>query len=282
VLPDSEIARVRDELALTQLLAFYLQAGPPRIQAVQVSDAASGEVRYAASWEPGSGDRTLAVSVDRALVPGTPYELWLAFDRPMRWRDDRGVITAFPGQTGVTFPALTMEAPELDATFTLSGNGSAWLMAPGGAPDGYLRYRDDALRVGFTLPASFASAESVPMVLSVSATDFALAELDADPSTPVDWSSGHWTGYQDAMGTAGDTGGTDCTLQLFTADAADASAPATIAACAASVPPPPPPPPPPGPSSGGGGGGTSDLGSLLLSLYALRTVARKRRRTDGN
>src|SRR5262249_48611808 len=149
VLPDSEIARVRDELALMQLLAFYLQAGPPHVQAVQVSDAGSGELRYAASLGPGSGDRTLDVRVEQALVAGTPYELWLAFDRPMRWRDDHSAITAFPGQTGVTFPALTMEAPALDATFTLSGNGSAWLATPGGAPDGYLRYRDDALRVAF-------------------------------------------------------------------------------------------------------------------------------------
>jgi hypothetical protein len=282
VLPDSEIARVRDELALTQLLAFYLQAGPPRIQAVQISDRASGEVRYAASWESDSDQRTLDMSVDRALVPGTTYDLWLAFDRPMRWRNDQGVITGFPGQTGVTFPALTMEASDLDATLTLASDDADWLTTPGGAPDGYLRYGDDALRVPFTLPASFASAASQPMVLSVSATDFALAALDADPSTPVDWSSGHWTDYQDATGAAGDTGGADCTLQLFTADAVDASAPATIAACAASVPPPPPPPPPPGPSSDGGGGGTFDPGSLLLSLYALRKVARKRRRMGGH
>jgi len=120
------------------------------------------------------------------------------------------------------------------------------------------------------------------LAAALAAASLATGAAPAAAGVVVDWSSGHWTGYQDAMGTAGDTGGTDCTLQLFTADAADASAPATIAACAASVPPPPPPPPPPGPSSGGGGGGTSDLGSLLLSLYALRTVARKRRRTDGN
>jgi hypothetical protein len=282
VLPDSEIARVRDELALTQLLAFYLQAGPPHVRAVQVSDPASGEVRYAASWSAGAGERTLDVSVDRALVPGTAYELWLAFDRPMRWRDDQGGITEFPGQTDVPLPALTLEAPSMDATLALTAEDAGWLTVPGGAPDGYLRYRDDALRVAFTLPASFASATSQPMVLSVAATDFARAALDADPSTPVDWSSGHWTGYEDAMGAAGDSGGTDCTLQLFIADAADTSAPATRAACAASVPPPPPPPPPPDPSSSGGGGGTFDLGSLLLSLYALHAAARTRRRTGRN
>src|SRR4030095_524508 len=107
------------------------------------------------------------------------------------------------------------------------------------------------------------------------------ASRDADRSTPADWSGGQWAAYEDATGTLGDIGGTDCMVQLYTADAADAPAPATTAACAASVPPPPPPPPPPAPSSSGGGGGTSDLGSLLLSLYALRRRAQRLQGMEG-
>src|SRR5262245_1887372 len=144
VLPDSQIARVRDELSLMQLLAFYRQAGPPRVQAVDIRDATTGEQVYAAGWGSGT-PRALEVSVARALVPETEYDLWLAFDRPMRWRDDGGAVTNFPGQTAVIFPELTLEAPDLDTELTLSGGASAWLDSPGGAPDGYLRYRDDAL-----------------------------------------------------------------------------------------------------------------------------------------
>jgi hypothetical protein len=268
ILPDREIARVRDELALMQLLGFYAQAGPPRVQAVDIRDARTGEQVYAASWTTGAM-RTLDVSVARALVPGLTYELWLAFDRPMRWRDDGGAIANFPGQSTVLFPALTLEAPGLDAELALTGDVSAWLDAPGGAPDGYLRYRDDALHASFELPAAFDTATPEPIVLSISTTDLALADLDADPSTPADWSGGHWDAYEDALGAPGDTGGTDCTVQLYTAESAGATAPANTAVCAAAVAPPPPPPPPPPPSSDGGGGGAIDSSALLACALAL-------------
>jgi hypothetical protein len=189
----------------------------------------------------------------------------------MRWRDESGALADFPGQAVEVFPTISLEAPDVDATLALTGDASAWLTTPGGAPDGYLRYRDDALRATFSLPASFSSASSTPVVLSMTATDLALAPLDADPATPVDWSDGHWTGYEDAAGDTGDEGGADCTIQLFTAQDAGANAPGTTAACAAAAgaAPPPPPPPPPPDSGSGGGGDASDL-ALLLSLYALR------------
>lgn len=267
VLPDSEIARVRDELALMQLLGFYSRSGPPRVQAIEVRSSADDQVVYSASWQAAADGRTLNVSVAHALVPGVEYALWLAFDRPMRWRDESGALADYPGQAVAVFPTISLEAPDIGATLALTGDASAWLTTPGGAPNGYLRYRDDALRATFSLPASFSSASSAPVVLSVIATDLALASLDADPATPVDWSDGHWTGYEDAAGDTGDEGGADCTVQLFAAEDAGANAPGTTATCAAATGTAPPPPPPD--SGSGGGGGACDL-ALLLSLYALR------------
>jgi hypothetical protein len=281
VLPEAQIARVRDEMAQIHELAFYVQAGPPRVQAVEIREAASGEVVYAAAWQPGV-TRTLDVSVNRALLAGTQYRLWLAFDRPMRWRDENGDISEFPGQNVAPFPALTLEAPSLDAELAITGDGSAWLEQPGGAPDGFLRYRDDALGADFTLPAALTGTGATPLVLSIAATDLAAVFIDANPATPVDWRNGHWAGYEDELGEAGDRGGSDCTIQPFSAASADAAPPAGGAICAiALVPPPePPPPPPPPPPPSSGGGGAAGLGALSAALYALWRRRCRRRATS--
>ena len=86
-----------------------------------------------------------------------------------------------------------------------------WLNQPGGAPDGYRRYKDDAFSADFTLPDGL---EGTPLSLSVTVADFALQQLDADPRTPVDWVEGAWSGYEDENGVAGDVGGTDSSLMI--------------------------------------------------------------------
>ena len=117
----------------------------------------------------------------------------------------------------------------------------------------------------------------MPLTLSIEAQDIALNALDADPSTPADFTAGRWTGYEDAFGNALDEGGTDCTLTTFARTAASQAAPPAPLACKAAVvvaPPPPPPPPPPPTSSGGGGGGGGAFGPLLVFLLLRRTLRR--------
>ncbi|MCH8931330.1 MAG: hypothetical protein IIA98_10530, partial [Proteobacteria bacterium] len=100
ILPDDEVARMRDDVTNMLWLGFYRQAAPPRIQAVQISEAATGDIVYAASWVSAGGtDRTLSVTSNNALVPGGDYRLWLAFNKPMRWRNAGGTIVRFRGQT---------------------------------------------------------------------------------------------------------------------------------------------------------------------------------------
>ncbi len=271
ILPDSQVARMRDDITNMMRLGFYRQAAPPRIQAVQISEAATGNVVYEASWVTAGGNsRTLAVTSNSAMVPGGDYRLWLAFNKPMRWRDDIGNIIRYQGQTvdGATGSAQ-LELPTVTGEPTVSipiNTASVWLNQPGGAPNGYLRYADDALVADFTIQANLDISDAVPAVLSISNLDFSVARLDADPSTAVDWSNGAWINYEDQFGVAGDLGGVDCTLQVFVAPNSGDPPPAGTANCIAAVVPPPPPPPPPPPSGGGGGSLVWLLGLLPLMI----------------
>jgi hypothetical protein len=270
ILPDSEVARMREEIAQTYLLGFYTQAGPPRVAAVDIRDVLTGDTVYRADWTPaGTATRSLTVGTNEALLPGRAYRLWLAFDKPMRFRDANGAVTTYPGQS--TTPATGSAALEIgdDAETTVPipvGNGGVWLNAPGGAPDGYLRYADDALRAEFTIPAGIVLAGAEPAVLAVDNRDFSGRRLDGDPATPVDFAAGRWTGYEDARGVDGDSGGVDCSAQPFVAPAAGTAPPAGAATCSAAQAPAPPPPPPPT----GGGGGAFDWGLLAALLLARR------------
>lgn len=268
ILPDAEVARMRDDVTNMLWLGFYRQAAPPSIQAVQISEAATGNIVYAASWVSAGGtDRTLSVTSNNALVPGGDYRLWLAFNKPMRWRNAGGAIVRFRGQTvdGASGSAR-LELPTVAGEPTISipiNTASAWLNQPGGAPNGFLRYADDALVADFSIAANLDISGAVPAVLAIGNLDFAVAALDANPATAVDWSNGAWINYENAFGVAGDIGGVDCTLQVFVAPNSTDPAPAETAVCAAAVVPPPLPPPPP---SGGGGGSLGWLLGLLLLM----------------
>ena len=164
---------------------------------------------------------------------------------------------------------VTLEVPSLDgADVTL--DGGTWLGLPGGAPGGYLRYADDAFAVDFTLPDTIGVDAATPAVLFLNPQDLAEVALDADPATAVDWGGGHWVGYENAQGVAGDSGGGDCSFKPFIAADAGAAPPAAATGCRAAQPPPPPPPPPP--PRGGGGEGSG----LLLMLAGLLLILWKR------
>jgi hypothetical protein len=278
VMPDDQVARMRDEVASMVLAGLYRQADAPRIQAVEIRDADDGSLRYAASWVADGPGRRLQISTDRALVPGRDYRLWLAFNRPMRWRDDNGQVGNYPGQNTDPFPGLTLQFPALaDASVDLSitGTGADWLDVPGGPGNGYLRYRDDALAVTFTIPAGMPGGSPVTGVLAVATTDIMMAALDGDPATRVDWESGHWVGYEDEDGAATDTGGRDCTITVFVASDENAASPADRdPGCRTAQAPAPAPPP----AAGGGGGG---LALWLLPGLAAVAAGRRMRPRSG-
>jgi hypothetical protein len=275
ILPDAEAPRMRNDVVRQYFLGFYRQSGPPAAIAAEIRDTASGEVVYRAHWDRSAADaRKLAVDENEALVPGGAYRLWVAFNKPMRIRNSSGAVVSYAGQSpGAAVGTATLEIPSLAAGNDVSLGGTAtWLNAPGGAPNGYLRYTDDAFAVNFTLPNTIAVTAATPAALLLGQQDLAQMLLDGDPASAVDWGSGAWLRYENTAGVAGDAGGQDCSFKPFIAPAAGAAAPATVACREQAAPPPPPPPPPPG---GGGGGG--DGAGLLAMLLGFLAVARRRR-----
>jgi len=218
ILPDSEVERVRTELAQTFAVAYYQQSGPPSITAIRFIDVASGAVVIEAEWDvSGETSRELYTFQAQPLQLDRDYMFWLAFDKPMRWRED-GEVTVLPGQPGST---LDLDAGLLVGLDDLSviPVGGDWLDAPGDAPDGYLRYRDDALSIGFNLPPDENNlglvGESVMATLAIQTWDMTGNQLDAVPSTAARWEDGGWSGYEDVEGLDGaNTGGVDHSIQF--------------------------------------------------------------------
>ncbi|MEL7451456.1 MAG: hypothetical protein AAFN78_19750, partial [Pseudomonadota bacterium] len=200
-----------------------------------------------------------------------------------RMRDASGSVTNYTGQNVEPMPVIVL-ADDANET-ALPPAGITWLNDAANAPEGYFRYADDAVAASFTMPDTWDITEATPLVLQVTVADASNQQLDADPATPVDWSAGHWTGYQSTDGAPEDLGGSDCGFKLFAAPTDMADAPATDVTCPAAVaatPPPAPAPAPapaPTPAAGGGGGGGAASGLLLAGLALLILVAPARRRT---
>jgi hypothetical protein len=273
ILPATEAPRMRDDVVRQYLLGFYRQSGPPAAIAAEIRESGTNAVVYRAHWDRTSASaRTLTVDVNEALVPGGSYRLWVAFNKPMRIRNGAGNVVPYSGQSpGAAVGGVTFEIPSLSIGEDVALGGSAgWLDSPGGAPDGYLRYADDAFAADFTLPDTIDVAAATPAALFLVQQDLAEMALDGDPATAVDWGNGAWKRYEDAGGTAGDSGGGSCAFKPFVAPAADYAPPAAEADCReAGVAPPPPPPP----NHGGGGG---DGSGLLVLLAGLLPLARRR------
>jgi hypothetical protein len=221
ILPDAEIRRVREQLAQSFAAVYYRQAGPPAIRSLRVLDPATEAVVFEADWDPvDERARSLYSNQLRALQLGQDYELWLSFNKPMRWRED-GLLTAFPGQQQAS---LFFEAGARVGGMALSAEigEPAWLNQPGKAPDGYMNYRDDAVRMSFRLPANELNQGLVSGAtqanLEFLAADMTAMNIDANPATVVDWSGGSWRRYEDADGDESDSGGVDGTISVQLSD----------------------------------------------------------------
>lgn len=223
ILPESQIRRVRSELAQTFAIAYYRQSAPPSISALRLTDAATGAVVYEAEWDAiGQTERSRYEFTAQPLQLERDYRVWIAFDKPMRWRQD-GMDTLLPGQPAGSLDVareLTVSGTPLAATVS----EPLWLGAPGGSPAGYHRYLEDAVAFDLRLPRNGANQAlvtgTVTAELAFSAFDMTNLRTDADPATVARWEQGAWTGYEDDGGFDGtDSGGTDRTLAVpVTAD----------------------------------------------------------------
>jgi hypothetical protein len=264
ILPAREVARMRTDVTRMYLLGFYRQSGPPVAIAAQIRDLQSGDIVFDARWQAASAtSRTQSIGVNRALIPGRNYRLWVAFNKPMRIRDAAGAVVAYRGQTaGASVGTVSLHIPSLANQAVALSDSAAWLNAPGGAPNGYLRYADDAFAVEFTLPATLNPAASTGAALALTIRDLADMSLDSNPATAVDWSDGHWVQYENSADADSDSGGADCGFKPFIALQPDAAPPAPVGCVTAVI----TPSPAPAARSRGGGGSIDVLVAVLLVL----------------
>ncbi len=221
ILPESQIRRVREELAQSFAAVYYRQAGPPSILAMRVVDDATGSVVYEAEWDRvDDRNRSLFTNRIQPLMLDREYTLWLAFDKPMRWLADDEVIV-FPGQPASTLDLeadLFMDGSLADTTLLDAGWGTGGF----GAPAGYQRYRTDALWAKFTLDSTgnnlaLIDGETAATV-SILTTDMTNMGLDADPASVAFWDNGSWANYEDNLNHNSDAGGRDRSLSLPVTD----------------------------------------------------------------
>ena len=135
ILPESEIRRVREELAQSFAAVFYRQAGPPSVHALRLIDPGTGAVVFESEWDTvDSQTRSLYRNQLQPLQLDHDYEAWLSFDKPMRWREG-GQVVPFPGQFASTLD-LDANITVFSSPLTTTVLSADWLDQPGGAPDG--------------------------------------------------------------------------------------------------------------------------------------------------
>jgi hypothetical protein len=217
ILPESQIRRVREELARSFAAIYYQQSGPPSIAALRFVDVATQAVVFEAEWDPVNElQRELHVNQVQPLVLDQDYTLWVAYDRPMRWRED-GQVTEFPGQPQSTLD-LSIGAFVADVELTATLTEPHWTDTPGDAPSGYFRYRDDAFVSQIVFPRNEANlgqlTENLLATIRNTTTNMTGQMLDADPSSPVSFALGGWSDYQASDGVSGDVGGTDSMIEV--------------------------------------------------------------------
>lgn len=219
ILPESQIRRVREELARSFTAVYYQQAGPPSIVSVHFMHADTQAVVYEAEWDVVDGGlRELYQHQLQPLVLGENYTYWVTYDRPMRWRSS-GSVVQFPGQPP---SSLNISGGTFKDTVQLTSNLSnqRWVNTPGEGPDGYFRYQDDTFATEVSFPKAGLNFNQITDTETVNVRNgtwnMTGQQSDADPSTPVTWANGGWSGYENSTGVdGGDVGGIDSSYELL-------------------------------------------------------------------
>lgn len=257
IFPESEITRLRDEFNRMHTRVFYEMAGPTTIRTVEIRRVADSETVYAAEWQTNDSGRALHVSVDTTLQPAVPYEIRVGFNKPVH----HDVITG---------SASIVLAESSGAELPLVSDVE-WLAQPGGGFTGYDRYRHDAYRAEFELPANLPATVERRMLL-IDVADFGEQRLDPDPATIPAFIDGKWEGFERNPGVVNDGteyGNADCNIMISVANGGEDLAPAGSAStCHALLAPEESPPPPVSGGSGKGGGGSTLWSLVLIALAA--------------
>jgi hypothetical protein len=212
ILPESQIKRVREELAQSFAAVYYRQSGPPHVQSARFIDVETGAVVYEMDWDQGDDEtRVLHTRQLQPMVLGRKYLFWMGFSKPMFWLED-GAVAPFPGQPASTLDVDIDVLAGSTVVDTIVDSVSIPLL-PGAAPHGYLRYQTDALWAEFSFQSSANNratfAEPTQARLRIRGTDMTGMALDANPGTVAGWGNGSWARYEDSNGNEADFGGRD-------------------------------------------------------------------------
>jgi len=228
ILPEMEIARVRNELADASIVAWYMLAAPPVVKAVEITDTSTNEIVFAGQWNVESNStRAWNETLNAGLQKNANYRLWVSYNKPMRWIDGSGAIANFKTMVVPLAPSIKIEGKAADGSVfnqTITTASSNWLMQAGGTGIGYVNYKTDALMVEFTLGSQIDPTTSTLLTLTFDTQDFTGKRNDADPSTIVDWDT-KWTNYETSQGVLSENGGVDRTIRIVDDNSAKFRAP---------------------------------------------------------
>jgi murein tripeptide amidase MpaA len=207
ILPESEITRVRENMAASLAAAAYWTTGPPSLQSLRIIDVETGALLYTVrnDLQPGAeaGARSLLSLTPGALQTNHSYDVELVFDKPMRWLDQQNQIIALPGQSDAAL-ALTLQllsaAGQPASVIDLQQDSAQWALQRGYYGAGYANYKTDSVTLGITIPASANNQQLFngddPLQVQLVISDMSGHALDRDPGSAVDWQNGDWQRYQ--------------------------------------------------------------------------------------
>ncbi len=213
ILPESEIRRVREQLAETFMVIWYGQAGPPSITQLRIIDKANNAIIYDAEWDmTASGERELYSQYFDNILTDRDYALMLRFDKPMRYRNESGDIDALPGQSTALTPVI--QGLVGDNQVELNLTNARWVNQKDNGWESYGFYKDDTFVIDFSLDASLVAADDNELTWKIITTDMIGQSIDANPQTAITWSGGQWINYEDTNGNPSINGGFDQTMSV--------------------------------------------------------------------
>ena len=212
ILPNSEVARMREETADAAIAGLYTAASVPFLVEMNIRDKETGEMVIQQRWQQISdNERELTTLIANELLAQTSYQLTLVFNKPMR---------ALEGDTVVDYATLSeandillswhMTTSQSSDDITIDTSTGEWLI------DDFDYYKTDSYQLDITMMEGFDWADTSLLALNVNTSDMTGQALDTNPETVVGWDNGGWTAYEDTNGEASTlTGGLDKSMRLI-------------------------------------------------------------------
>lgn len=268
ILPNSEVARMRQETTKATLSGLYNMTELPIVTSIKIVNPSDNNTLIEQEWQANNGTRELVRQTTNDLIANTEYQLTITFNKPMRQLNGNQVTNfgQLSNAVGINLSWL-IRTESGDTTTDISTSSGTWLT------QGFKQYKTDSFQVNFTLPADFNWQTTSLLSLQVDATDMTGQKLDTNPATISDWQQGHWINYENVDGQDNDQGGLDKSMRLID-DGSDLYASPTPTPPPAPTPPAPTPTPPPAPApapeNNSGGGSIFWLGLYLFALLGYR------------